>query len=246
MHDASVRMTSHLNALTYGQLSIEVAAYAITAPDTAHHVLDPDQVLGLDPWHAVDLSVALTALVQAEREGWLLSLPTPGSLHALRGPRGLNEAAVERGEAVVGLSGSVGLVPYEVGPAVQWRIFAAEPPFPPTGHYEAERELSQTVLTAAAALTALDVPGGPGRTGHPGVAARAEDPAVQLAPGYPRRSYVAADRAARLLAACELALADDGGAISSFEADARRAQLTGVRAAARAALCAAVSWTPRA
>lgn len=239
-------MTSHLNALTHGQLSIEVAAHAITTPDTAHHVVDPGELLGLDPMHAVDLSTALTALVSTEREGWLLSLPTPGSLHGLRGPRELNEAAAERGEAVIGLSGSVGLVPYEVGPAVQWRVFHAERPFAPTSPYEAERELSQTVLSAAAALSALDVAGGPGRSGHSGHNRRSEDPAVQLAPGYSQRSYVAADRAARLLAACELALADDGGSISAFEADARRTQLSGVRAAARTALCAAVSWTPRA
>ncbi len=239
MHDASVRMTSHLNVLTHGQLSAEVAAHAITAADTAHHVVDPDELLGLDSLHALPLAAALPALVAREREGWLLSLPTPGSLHGLRGPRALNEAALERGEAVVGLSGGVALVPYEVGPAVQWRVLPAERPFPPSGPYEAERELSQTVLVAADALTALDVPGGR----RPAATHTAQDPAVQLAPGYSQRSYVAADRAARLLEACEVALADDGGSISSFEADARRVQLASLRNAARAALCAAVSWT---
>lgn len=238
-------MTSHLNALVHPQaqspISLEVAAHAIAEPDAAHHVVDPDELLGLDPLHAVPLQGALPALLSVEREGWLLCLPTPGALHGLRGPQPLNEAALDVGEAVVGLSGSLALVPYPVGPAVQWRVFAAHRPFPSSGPYEAERELSQTVISAADALAALDVAAAP--AGARGRNRAVQDPAVRLAPGYPQRSYVAADRAARLLAACELALSDDGASISSYEADARRLQLVGVRAAARAALCAAVSWT---
>ena len=52
----------------------------------------------------------------------------------------------------------------------------------------------------------------------------------------------AADRAARLLVACEAALTDDGASLSSYEAEVRARELRAVRDAARESLCAAVTW----
>jgi hypothetical protein len=49
-------------------------------------------------------------------------------------------------------------------------------------------------------------------------------------------------RAARLLAACDAALLDDGASISSFEAERRAQELRRVRARAGEALGSAVSW----
>lgn len=235
MHLPSVRLAGHLNALIHGQLSVEVAAHAITEPDVAHHVIDRDGRLGLDPLSAHPLETVLPVLRLAERESWVLALPVPGSLGALRGPRALNEAALEAGQAVVGGSAGLGLVPLQVGPAVQWQVFAAERPLSTMTPYEAERALNEVVLEAAATLSRLEIAAG----------SRPATDRLQLAPGYPSRQLATAEKAARLLAAAEAALTDDGAAISAFEADERSRVLRRLRAAASDALCAAVSFPPR-
>ncbi len=229
----AVRMAANLNSLSRGQQSIEQAERAITGDDVTHHVLDPDDVIGLDPLEASTLDTALVALKPLANDGWYLALPVPGQLTPLRGPAPFNTAAVDRGAAVVAAGGRIGLVPYRVGGAVQWRTYAAERPFAPETPYEAERRLSETVLAAAAALTRLDVAGGR----RPG-----EGALMRLAPGYGSRRIAAVDRAARLWSACSAALADEGASITAFEVQARRRELTRVADAARSALVSAISW----
>ena len=85
-------------------------------------------------------------------------------------------------------------------------------------------------------LARLQVAVGPG----PGDLDADLDAGLGSAPGYPPRRRVAADRAARLLVACEYALDTDGAAISSYESISRRRELEAVRDAARDALVAAV------
>ena len=229
----SVRMTANLNSMIKGQQSIEQAERAIVGSDVAHHVVDPDGALGLDPLQASTLDAALEALLAAESEGWFLALPVPGALAPLRGPSAFNLAALERGEAVVAGAAGLGLVPTRVGQAVQWRIFTAERPLAPSSPYEAERALNEVVIHAAATLSRLDVAAG-ARPAPPDV--------VILAPGYNTRQRATAERAARLLTACDAALLDDGASISSFEADRRAQELRRVRARAGEALGSAVSW----
>ena len=212
---------------------MEQAERAIIGADVAHHVLDPDGVLGLDPFQASSLDTALERLREVEPEGWFLCLPVPGSLAPLRGPAAFNSAALEHGEAVVASSAGAGLVPMRSGPAVQWRVFAAERPLAPASPYDAERALNEVILTAAAALSKLDVAAG--RRPAP-----ADGP--MLAPGYSNRQRATAERAARLLAICDAALGNDGASISAFEADRRAGELRRVRALAGEALGAAVSW----
>jgi hypothetical protein len=235
VHLPSVRLASHLNALIHRAMSAEVAAHEIIEPDVAHHVIDSDQRLGLEPLSAHPLESALPALRMAERDSWALALPVPGVLGPLRGPRGFNEAALEAGEAVIGVTALVGGVPSGGAPAVQWRVFAAERPFPTLTPYDAERALNEVVLEAAAALTDLQVAAG---------TRPREERSLRLAPGYPSRQLATAERAARLLRAADAALADDGGAISAFEADRRGMVLRRLRTAASDALCAAVSFPP--
>jgi hypothetical protein len=226
-------MTANLNALTHGLLDPGQAAEAIRAADVAHHVLDPDAVLDLDRWSANPLDDALIALARVERAGWALGLPTPGALAPLRGPRPLNEAALLAGEVVVAQSGGVALVPLRVGQAVQWRVYLAERPFAPASPYEAERTLNEAVLGAAQALARLDLAAG----------TRPRDTtAARLAPGYSPRQIATANRTLYLLTACDAALADDGGSVSSYEADLRFRTLRAVRTAASQALCTACSW----
>jgi hypothetical protein len=236
VHLPSVRLASHLNALLHARLSSEVAAAAITDPDVAHHLIDADSRLGLDPLTAHPLASVLPALRMAEPEAWMLALPVPGALGPLRGPREFNEAALECGEAVVGTTSGVGLVPYRVGPAVQWQAFRAERPLATLTPYDAERALNEVVLESAATLTSLEVAAG---------TRPRQDRALRLAPGYPSRQLATAERAARLLQAADVALDDDGAAISAFEADRRALALRRLRTAASDALCAAVSFPPR-
>ena len=129
-------------------------------------------------------------------------------------------------------------MPLAVGPAVQWRLYRAERPAAPPSPYEAERALSETILSAGRTLAQLDVAGNPGPTAEllldlPGD--------LGPAPGYPPRRRVAADRAARLLLAADSALQHDGASLSSYEVAIRRRELEAVREAARDALVSAVS-----
>ncbi|MGI8457044.1 MAG: hypothetical protein ACR2LI_02870 [Propionibacteriaceae bacterium] len=232
----TLRLVTHLNVAPAAALSPEVAAHGVIGGDTAHHVLDPDRVLGLDPLFATELQAALPELGRQERVGWLLALPRPGHLAPLRGPVALNQAAVEAGAAAIGCSAGIALVPYGVGRAVQWRVFTAEIPRPALTTYDAERALDHTVRRAARVLMELDVAGGQ-RPIDLGV--------ITLPSGYDPRRRTAAEKAYRLLRACDSALADEGGALSLFEMDARTQQLRDVRRAAADALCAAVSWEDR-
>jgi len=118
---------------------------------------------------------------------------------------------------------------------VQWRAHRAERPFAPPSSYDAERTLSEAVLQAGATLARLEVAAG----------SRPRDAGAELAPGYSPRQRVAADRAARLLAACDQALDSDGAARSSYEAELRARELRRLRSAAGDALCAAASWMVR-
>jgi hypothetical protein len=229
----SVRMAANLNSMIRGQQSIEQAERAIVGCDVAHHVIDPDGALSLDPLEASTLDDALEALLTAECDGWFLALPVPGALAPLRGPAAFNLAALEQGEAVVASSAGLGLVPIRVGRAVQWRVFPAERPLAPSSPYDAERALNEVVIDAAATLSRLDIASG----------TRPELPDVaQLAPGYSSRQRATVERATRLLAACDAALQHDGASISSFEADRRAQELRRVRAKAGDALGSAVSW----
>lgn len=230
----SLRLATWLNSLLARQVSSEVASAAVVADDVAHHVVDPGGVLGvLDNASATPLAAALPLISSMEPEHWILELPLPGMPGCLRGPRELTDAAIGAGEVVLAASGRVALVPHQVGRAVQWRAFAANRPATPATPYEAERALSEAVLSAAQTLARLDVAAGsrPRTNGSFG-----------LPPGYRPRQQATAERALRLLVACDLALLDDGRSISSFEVDVRARQLRMVRDASVAALCAAVSW----
>ncbi|MDN5771000.1 MAG: hypothetical protein L0H24_08925 [Microlunatus sp.] len=229
---AAVRLVSYLNAADADPVLRERAPFAVQGEDVAHHVVDPHGLVGIDPWSAAPLAEVFDTLLGHAGVPWLLALPDPGRLAPLRGPPELVRSALGSGAAVVATGGGIALVPHRVGPAVQWEVLPAARPGAVATAYEAERELSELVLRAARDLADLDVADG----------SRPTDIAIELAPGYPPRQRVAADRALRLRSACSAALADDGASVSAFEADRRRAALREVRDAAGQALIAAVSW----
>ncbi|HWJ11474.1 MAG TPA: hypothetical protein VNS46_18995, partial [Nocardioides sp.] len=171
--------------------------------------------------------------------------PAPGDPAGLRGPRELNAAAIEAGEAVLLLDAGRALVPAQVGRAVEWTLHPAERR-PPLDLGEADRTLRSTLLAAANTLAELDV-----ASWQPEVADELHDlrTAVPLAApeGVPPRCVALAGRALHLLDVVQLALADDGGALSASEATARRVALEPLERAARHALGAACSpdgWPP--
>lgn len=225
-------MVSYLNAAGTDPTLRERGPAAVQADDVAHHVVDLRGLIGIDPWGAAPLAGIFDALVDHPGRPWLLALPGPGRLAPLQGPPELVRSALAAGAAVVASGGGLGLVPHRVGPALQWEVLPAERPGAVPTAYEAERELSETVLRAARELTELNVAGGD----------RPTEVAVVLAPGYPARQRIAADRAVRLWTACTAALAGDGSSISAYEADRRREALRAVRDAAGKALIASVNW----
>ena len=229
---AAVRMVSYLNAAATDPTLRERAPFAVQAGDVAHHLVDPHGLVGIDPWRAEPLAEVFDTLVDHPGRPWLLALPDPGRLAPLQGPPELIRSALATGVAAIASGGGLALVPHAVGPALQWEALPAQRPGAVPTSYEAERELSETVLRVGRELAGLEVAGGE----------RPAETDVVLAPGYPPRQRVAADRAARLFIACSTALADDGGSISAYEADRRRAALRDVRLAAGQALVAAVSW----
>ena len=232
---AAVRLVGFLNALRHGEVSAEVAARSVIGDDVAHHVVDTDGLLGLDPVRASDLDPALTAVGLFVDSDWLLCLPRPGAPAGLGGAA--LAAALANGVAVAPVRGGVVFVPHAVGAAIQWAVLAGTRVGPLPQAYEAERALAETIVAAGRQLAglAIEPPAGGRRT-------RQTLSPVLLAPGYPSRHLHAADRAWRLFHACSVAIDDESGQLSSYEVASRFAVLRTVRDCAADALTAACVW----
>ena len=196
------------------------------------------------------LVAALGRLRSAGATGFGAALPVEGDPVGLGGPREFNTAALEAGEAVVvtaaGPGGSnVGLVPLRVGAAITWTARAAERrQLPDVG--DADRALRGALLEAADMLARLDV-----ARWRPEVADRLMDlrhrPHLEAPAGVPPRCVDLAARGLQAREIVDLALEDDGGAVSSYEVEARRGSLQPLERAGRRALVAACSpavWPP--
>jgi hypothetical protein len=200
------------------------------------HVLD---VLA-DDTHLLEGGSALDLLARPRAAGASyagLALPVDGDPLGLGGPRGFNEAALEAGQAIV--AGGVGLVPEERGETVQWRVFEASArQLPDVG--EADRSLRESLIGAAGDLAALDV-----ARWRPEAADALMNlhhrPALEAPLGTPARCVDLAARGLQAWAIVDLALADDGGAISAYEIERRRGLLQPLGRAARRAIVAACS-----
>lgn len=172
-----------------------------------------------------------------------LALPVEGDPLGLGGPRALNEAALEAGEAVV-LPG-LGLVPGVTDGGVEWTALPAQRrQLPDVG--EADRGLRSTLTEAADRLAALDV-----ARWRPEVADTLMNlhrpPALQAPVGTPPRCVQLAARSLQAHTILDLALDDDGGALSAYEVQQRHAALRPLERAARRGLVAACSpeaWPP--
>ncbi|MFS3129105.1 hypothetical protein ACLM5J_11955 [Nocardioides sp. Bht2] len=211
----------------------------VVADDVAHDVAGLPGVDGTLP-----LLLALPHLRRlADSAG--LALPTPGALTGLGGPAPFNRAATEIGEAVVLAGGAGGLVPYRAGPGVMWQLLPAHRR-QLTDLGEASRQLRATLSQCATALADLDV-----ARWRPEVAdelMNLRHRTTFIAPGgTPTDAVDLAGRAWQAESIVELALIDEGGAVSAQEIAHRQSTLTPLAQAARTALVAACSpevWPP--
>ena len=206
-----------------------------------------DAVLGEDATHvvaglpdvdgSVTLGRALAELRIDGATGFGLALPGPGDPVGIGGPADFSAAALEYGEAVV--AGRLGLVPRRVGAAVEWTAYAASPrQLADVG--EASRGLRLALHGSVARLADLEV-----ARWRPEAADALMNlhhpPRLKPPPGIPERCVDLAGRALQAQAIVDLALEDDGGAVSATEAAARWAALQPLGAAARRGLVAACS-----
>lgn len=228
-------------------------AWWLTAWLRGHEVTDHvlDAITDGDLGHVVDGlpggTTLLDLLLEARRSGAAgagLALPVEGDPLGLGGPRALNDAALDAGEAVV--IGSWAVVPEVVGEVAHWRVRQAEPrQLPDVG--EADRALRSTLIDAAGLLAELDV-----ARWRPEAADELMNlrhrPVLAAPAGTPPRCVELAARGLQGWAIAEVALADDGGSVSAHEIAARRAALQPLERASRRALVAACSsevWPDR-
>lgn len=227
----SVRLAWWGTAWLRGHVVADEMVDGVVADDAVHLVAGAD---GADP-----LALGLGRLRTESASGLGLALPVPGDPLGLGGPSAFNTAALSVGEAVVATGAELGLVPERVGASVTWTLLPARRrQVPDVG--EADRALRAALLEAADELARLDV-----ARWRPEVADELTDlrrpQPVKAPPGVPSRCLALAGRGLQALTIVELALEDDGGAVSVSEAQARRGALDDLERAGRRALVAACS-----
>ena len=232
----AARFALWFSAWAAGTVSLDAARDGIVGDDVAHDVVGlPDQE------HPVPVILALGLLRTEGGTTAGLALPVPGDLLGLAGPADFNGEVVDVGEGVLVQGAGLGLVPHRTGSAVQWRCHQAvtEPQVPDPS--EADGALRRALLGTADRLAALDVARWRPEVADELTALRRH---VDLAfpPGMGSRAVRLAGLAARCRAVVELALEDDGGAVTAAEADARTEALRPLDRAARRGLVAACAY----
>jgi hypothetical protein len=237
---ASGRLAWWATAWLHGHVVTDLLIDAVLDGDATHAVAGLPGADGTET-----LVAALGRLRSAGATGFGAALPTDGDPVGLGGPRGFNDAALEAGEAVVVAGAGLGLVPVRVGAAITWVAHPAQRrQLPDVG--EADRGLRSALLETAESLAGLDV-----ARWRPEVADRLMNlrhRAPLPAPdGVPPRCVDLAARGLQALEIVDLALEDDGGAVTAYEMEGRRAALVPLGRAGRRALVAACSpevWPP--
>jgi hypothetical protein len=215
---ASARLAWWGTAWLRGQVVTDLLIDAVLDGDATHAVAGLPGADGTET-----LVVALGRLRSSGATSFGAALPAEGDPVGLGGPRAFNDAAFEAGEAVVVAGAEVGLVPVRVGAAVTWVAHPAQRrQLPDVG--EADRGLRAALLETAEALAALDV-----ARWRPEVADRLMNlrhrDGVAAPDGVPHRCVELAARGLQAAGIVDLALEDDGGAVTAHEMESRRAAL---------------------
>jgi hypothetical protein len=227
----SVRLAWWGTAWLRGHVVSDQMVDGVVGDDAVHLVGGAD---GAEP-----LVLGLGRLRNVGATGFGLALPVAGDPLGLGGPGAFNSAAMTAGEAVVTTGADVGLVPERTGASVTWTEHPAlRRQVPDVG--EADRALRSALLETADELARLEV-----ARWRPEVADELMDlrhpHPVESPRGVPARCLALAGRGMQALTIVELALVDDGGAISATESTERRSALVSLERAARRALVAACS-----
>lgn len=237
---ASGRLAWWATAWLHGHVVTDLLIDAVLDGDATHAVAGLPGADGTET-----LVVALGRLRSAGATGFGAALPVEGDPVGLGGPRAFNDAALEAGEAVVVAGAGLGLVPVRVGAAITWVAQPAQRrQLPDVG--EADRALRSALLETAQSLADLDV-----ARWRPEVADRLLNlrhrAPLPTPDGVPPRCVDLAARGMQALGIVDLALEDDGGAVTAQEMESRRTALVPLGRAARRALVAACSpevWPP--
>lgn len=223
------------------------ATAAITGSDEPHRTTDE-----------APLAALLSRLAQHREAGGTsyAALPVPHEPVGLAGPAGV--AAMDAGECVVVDGGTHrgALVaipdvvafgsPLEPGAMVRWQLHDVTVSVAPVTLGEARRMLAEALVIAVDALESMDVarwrPDAAEEIAELASGRVPDQVADVLPPGLdPRRADLLV-RGARLEAIAELAMADDGAAVTLWAADQRHAALRHVSGAARHTMSAASTF----
>jgi len=238
--DPAARLAWWGTAWLRGHTVTDLLIDAVIADDATHAVAG---LPGADGTETLVAGLARLRSMGATAVG--AAFPAEGDPVGLGGPPAFNADALDVGEAVVVTGADVGLVPHRTGAAVVWTAHPAQRrQLPDVG--EADRELRAALLRTAEALAALEV-----ARWRPEVADRLLDlrhrAPLHAPDGVPPRCVELAARGLQATGIVELALEDDGAAISASEIAQRRAALVPLDRAGRRALTAACSpeaWPP--
>lgn len=231
----AARFALWFTAWCAGETSLDETRDAIVGDDAAH------DVAGLGP-ETAPLILALGELRAARAIGAGIALPVPGDPLGLAGPAPFNALAMENGEAVLLPGAELGLVPIRAGAGVVWQALPAVTVRQVPDLTEADQLLRRALGETADALAAMDV-----SRWRPEVAdelmALRRPVDLTLPGGTSERASRMLGLANRCRTIVELALEDDGGAVSAAEAAGRRAALLPLDHAARRAVVAACSYS---
>lgn len=237
---ASARLAWWGTAWLRGHAVTDLVLDAVIGGDATHVVAG---LPGLDGTATLVQGLAELRRLGATSVG--AAFPAEGDPLGLGGPAAFNRDALEAGEAVVVEGTGLGLVPHRTGAAVAWTVHpAGRRQLPDVG--EADRSLRSGLLETADALAGLDVARWRPEVADRLMDLRHRDP-LTGPDGTPARCVELAARGLQATGIVELALEDDGGAVSAQEAQQRRAALVPLDRAGRRALTAACSpevWPP--
>ncbi len=231
----SVRLALWFSAWCEGCASLDEARDRVVGGDAAHDVVGLPGTEGTVP-----LILALGLFRSERATGAGLAMPEPGDPLGLGGPPAFNADALEVGEAVVLRGVDLGLVPARAGAGVVWRCLPANERRQVPDLAEADTALRAALPQIADELAALDV-----ARWRPEVAdelmALRRPQELDVPDGMLPRAQRMLALATRCRTIVDLALVDDGGAVTADEAERRRQALLPLDRAARRALVAACS-----